>query len=475
MSRLGDSTSSGPLEQLFARQREVVEDRERPFKALLCGRRAGKTRTALFDFASGMLSEPGSVNLYVALSLSSAREILWIPFREASDKHGWGFRFDESKSIVSHANGSRLLVRGADDVRSLEKLRGAGFRRVRIDECGAHRPSYLQYLVEQVLEPTLMDSGGDIWLLGTPTRQSAGYYHDVTTGKLGGWAVHRWTAQLNPHVQFDKFVAGVLLRRNWTADNPNFRREYLAEWTVDPSFLVYRFSRERNVVAELPRLARGDEWVTVMGLDFGVCDATACTVLRFPRRFGRGIYVVDFWKQTGLAPSEAADRVRHTRERWSPVSHLIGDVGGMGKAFQAEWNRRNPGIAMEAANKQEKRGTLEFVSDLLYTARHAEQAKDTHGLMSLDRPEHDELHSEWATLQWNEDRDDIADGQDDDGSDSAMYGVKRSPAFANKDQLPADPPRNPYEGTAHAGRWYRAPATTHPGLRGAFGLSRFRK
>lgn len=428
-----DPVHDNPLAALFREQVAVVQDPSR-FKALLCGRRAGKTGTALYDFADGMLHEPGSLNLYVALTMPSAREILWEPFKRANEKHRWGFVFDEAKMIVKHANGSRLLVRGADDVRELEKFRGVGFRRIRIDECGAHRPSYLKYLVEEVLEATLMDTGGDVWLMGTCTAQAYGYFHDITTGRVSGYSVHRWTAAANPHVDFYTFVyapeTGLLARRGWTEDNPIFRREYLAEWVVDSTRLVYRFTRERNTVERLPELQHGDSWLRVLGLDFGVGHHTAAALLCYPKQYGRDVYVEKIWRKTGLAPSDACAMIEELFVKPFAPQVIVGDVGGMGKSYQAEWNKHFGGrVPMKAAEKDAKRAALEFTSDALHTAVSKGGSQHRRGLMSLF--ENEDLHREWATLQWNEERSDIADGQDDDVSHAAMYAYRETPAFSN--------------------------------------------
>lgn len=441
-----------PLDGLFDQQRAALLHPAK-FKALLCGRRAGKTDASDRYLADGLLSYADSLSLYVALTIGSAREIFWEPLRRMNDAHGWGLVFDESKGIVKNPkNGARLLVRGAEDKRELEKLRGMKFLRIVIDECGAHRPSYLQYLLEDVLEPALMDCDGDVILAGTCTVQAYGYFYEITSGLKPGYQVFRWTAKDNPHVNFDRFVhtaeTGLLARRGWTVDHPTFRREYLAEWVLDTERLVYRFERARNVVQQLPALEVGDTWEHVMGVDFGVNHATACTVIAYPKRFGRDAYVVHTWRKHGLAPSEAAALIKDTRDRYKPVG-VVGDSGGMGKAFMQELARRFPDVGMRPADKQQKRAALEVTSDALYTARQGAAAAERRGLFSL--AENEDLHREWASLQWDEQRKEIADGQDDDVSHSALYAFRITPAYSNQ-TAPVLP-----EPSWHGTTWEREP------------------
>ena len=166
---------------------------------------------------------------------------------------------------------------GADKAKDVEKYRGTPWKRVRVDECGSWKPSLLQYFVDEVIEASFMDHDGDMWLMGTPTRQVSGYFYRITTGKEPGWGRFHWTAKDNPHVNWEEFVyapldaprPGLLARRGWTEDNIIFRREYLAEWCVDESELVYAFSRERNVVDALPPHK--------YGYDYGWASTTAGT------------------------------------------------------------------------------------------------------------------------------------------------------------------------------------------------------
>jgi hypothetical protein len=412
----------GPLSLLFTEQADLARDPSK-FKVALCGRRAGKTLAAVCDLAQGMLDTPGSANLYVALTIGSALKIFWKPFRQLNEKHKWGFKLNEATHEIRHPNGSWLVVAGGDTRADLEKYRGTPWARVRIDECGSWRPSYLHYFVEEVLEPSFMDFGGDLWLMGTPTRQAWGFFHDACTGKLPGYSVHRWTAAVNPHVDWQGFVhgkLGLLARRGWTEENTIFKREYLAIWSVDPEELVYAFNRNRCLVDALPPHKHGYDYV--VGVDYGVNNACAYSVIASPRKVGNTIYTVEVFRRHGMAPSEFADVLNELFERVRPWK-IVGDLGGLGKGFWKEYTvRYTNGWPILPANKQDRRGTIEIVSDMLLTGR------------KLSLRANEPLHSEWATLQWDEDRENTADGQDNDVSDADMYASKECPAFLQRDR-----------------------------------------
>lgn len=438
-----------PWSLLTPHQVRVVNDPAR-FRVLLVGRRGGKTICAVADSAAAMLGSR-QLTLYLAKTIGSAREIMWEPFKRLNREHRWGFRFNEALHIVTHPNGSRMLVRGIDDRDELEKLRGPSFDRIYIDECGTHKPSMLQYLIEEVLDATLMDRAeSTMWLLGTPTSQAFGHFYkastglDDGTGKISGYSVHRWTAADNPHVNFERHVFdpsdGVLARRGWTVETPAFRREYLAEWIVDTARLVFRFERGRNVIDKLPELRHRDRWVKALALDFGVNDATAAVRICWPELYGQGTYITRARSWRGLAPSDAADLIAQDVAEWQP-DIVVGDSGGIGKAFLQEYGKRYPGLmAIQPAEKRDKRAHLEIVSDLLYTASGYERTglddiAKHRGLYVVDG-ETAELQRQFGSIIWDETREDIADGQNDDEAMGAVYGVVRSPAYGNATREP---------------------------------------
>jgi len=391
-----------------------VADDPAQFKALLCGRRAGKTIEDIFDLSETLAEYPGDTCAFIELTRPSARNKVWRPWKLLSEQHGWGLEFSESTLQVRHNNGAACIIVGANTDLELDKIRGLPrLRRAIIDECGQQKPSHLQYLAEEVLEPGLMDVGGGLRLSGTPGLVPVGYWYDVTTAGRPGWSVHRFTAFDNPFIDAKAFIEALLLRRGWTEDNPIFQREYLGLWTFDVERRVYAFDPARNVVDE-PEQGRG--WSYVLTHDYGHVASTAWAILGYPQ-YGDIVYVLKSFKRAGLAPSEAADISKGLVDEWEP-DIIVGDLGGLGKAYAAELVKRH-GIAIKAADKSVKRATIEFQSDAMRIGK----LVSVHG--------NDSLHAEWKTLQWNEERDDFAEGQDDHESEAVLYGWRECPAYAN--------------------------------------------
>lgn len=452
-----------PRDLMTAKQLAVMDSPAR-FKVLLVGRRGGKTIGAVGHASDAMLQGP-KLLLFLAKTIGSAREIMWEPFKRLNREHDWGFKFNEGLHIVTHPRtGARLLVRGIDDKEELEKLRGPSFDHIYIDECGTHKPSMLKYLVEEVLDATLMDRAeSTLWLLGTPTVQAHGHFYKASTGLddgeglVLGYDRFHWTARDNPHVNFERHIFdprdGVLVRRSWTTDTPAFRREYLAEWIVETERRVFRFERARNVLRELPELRHGDSWFKVLVLDFGVNDAFAMSRMQSPRTYGRATYITKGFSKRGLAPSQAAELIAAEVEAFQPDA-VVGDSGGIGKAFLQEHHLRYPGLKpITPAEKSEKRTALEWCSDALFCATTGASPASPiplpgdigkhEGLFIVDTGDGSTatIQRQFASLLWDEDREDIAEGQDDDEAMTGVYGYRRMRAFRNK-QRPEIPIEN---------------------------------
>lgn len=402
----------------FEKQVQFANDPSH-FKAALCGRRAGKTRELVYEYKESLDKYPDENNVFIELTRPSAKNKLWRPFRKLNKQYNWGYRFTshDGLRVENPVNGSCLYVVGADRWDEIDKIRGLeNIRFAAIDECGQQKPLNLQYLTEEVLEPALMDVDGRLSLCGTPGLSPIGFWWEVTGQQppKPGWDVHHWTVYDNPFLNGEKFIKELLIRRQWTKDNPIFQREYLGRWIRDVMRLVYAYDQSVNEISDIPDIGKG--WTFVLAMDFGTVASTAWAILGFGP-YGFKVFVLKSFKKAGLAPTEVADITRDLIQEWHP-DIIVGDLGGLGKAYAEEMMRRH-GIAIKAAQKSHKRATIDFVSDALRTGQ----------LLSVK--ENRTLHQEWSTLIWDDEKKDIAAGQDDHESDAVMYGWRECPAYAN--------------------------------------------
>lgn len=220
----------------------------------------------------------------------------------------------------------------------------------------------------------------------------------------------------NPSLDADEYLASL-------AELDSTTRAQLEKgvWIRDTEGLVYRFEDSRNALDTVPTCSR-----KLLGIDFGVKDATAFVILGW-RDNDPNVYVLRAWKKTGMIPSEAAAEVKEL-EREHRFIRIVGDVGGLGKAFAEEMRRRHQ-LPVEPAEKQNKRGYIALLNGDLERGR-----------VKLLRGACEPLATEWCELPWDEGREKEADGFDNHCADAALYAWRAANAFTQKAEEEGPPP-----------------------------------
>jgi hypothetical protein len=159
-------------------------------------------------------------------------------------------------------------------------------------------------------------------------------------------------------------------------------------WVRDTSSLVYSsFDDAKNRTKALPEIE--GEWSHILGCDFGVTDPTAFVVLAFSQHHDTA-YVVRSEQWKDLSPSQAAE----VAKEWDAVYHferIVGDTGGLGKAYESEWRQRYY-LPMKAATKTDKLGYIKLLNGDFYNSK----------IRIL--PGNDELLRDLRSLAWSDDK-----------------------------------------------------------------------
>lgn len=349
--------------RLFPKQLALLESTAR-HKAALCSRRAGKTETAATYLLDAATSYDKVRVVYVALTRRTAKKLLWQRLKDLAKANAIDVTWNNSELIGYLSNGSEIWLTGAADTDDIEKLRGFAFKLAILDECGSFG-AHLEELVDDVLEPTLLDEDGTICLLGTPVAACAGLFHEVTgSQKRKGWELHSWTVRDNPHIpHFDRWLTEHMERKGWDTDHPVYLREWCGRWVRDAESLVYKWQQERNSYTELP----DEQWHKILGIDLGYDDLTAFVVCHFSPDLP-DCYLGDCWGNSGLDTVDIAGVIGDYQERHGAFTSIVADTGGLGKMIVEELNKRH-GLSVIPAEKTAKQDFIEHFNGDMRTGR----------------------------------------------------------------------------------------------------------
>jgi len=398
----------------FPKQDAVIDDPNR-FIAVQCSRRAGKTNALAKKFKKAMDAHPKGQAIYLALTLESARDIMWPVLNEFNDREGWGWEFKESTLTAVHPNGSTLRILGADMKNFIKRLKGRKFIGVGIDEAQDFGP-HLQSLIDDVLTPALIDYS-DSWLAltGTPGPVPTGYYFEVTQNKRYGYSLHDWTLLDNPYIHDPEgFIADLCKKREWEQNNPTLLREYRNKWILDVQSLWVRYNEAKNHYDSLPV----DNYHYIMGIDVGYRDADALCIIAWGDKSPK-CYLVEEVITAKQDLTALVEQINVLRAKYK-IDKIIMDEGALGKKMAEEMRRRHH-IPVHPADKQRKQETVEFLNDALSTGR-----------LMADKDSRFARDSYLVQIDWDKSTANkivIKKQPHSDIIDSVLYAFKESPAY----------------------------------------------
>lgn len=365
--------------------------------AALCTRRAAKSFSAAKRLLRAMYRHPGASCLFIALTRSSAKKILWKDVLKVINRR-WklGAVFNETELSMKLPNGSILYLLGVDtNEDEKEKLLGQKYAEVCIDESASYSIN-LHELVYGVLKPAVADYRGTICLVGTPGNLKSGLFFELTEGhdpsvpetwQKNGWSCHCWSTLENPYMReiWLAEIAQLVADNPLIEQTPSFQQNYLGRWVIDETALVYRYAMGRNDFdGTLPLVHRG-EWHFVIAIDLGFNDACSFTAMAYHDHL-RDLYVLESTKESRLDITATAQRGNALRTKYGAETVV---VDGANKQAVEEMNRRH-GLGAETADKT---GKADFI-DIMNAEYIQERIKLS--------PDCQPLKAEYSKLIWDE-------------------------------------------------------------------------
>lgn len=169
-------------------------------------------------------------------------------------------------------------------------------------------------------------------------------------------------------------------------------------------------------------------WTYLLGLDFGVRDENALAILAW-RPHDVCVYIAEAYRFKAI-PSEMAEEVQRLDQTYK-FERIVGDVGGLGKAFSEEMRRRFQ-IPVEPAEKHNKLGNIAlFNGDL------------ERGRIKVVGAKCGDLLTEWAELPWTADGLREADGFNNHAADAVLYAWRAAYAYTERPKEAKPKPGSP--------------------------------
>ncbi len=356
-------------------QRAAIEDPSH-LKAFFATRRAGKSFAIGIYLFMTAIAYPGSSCLYLGLTRETAQNIMNKDiFRVLNRRFVIGAKWKVSDKRWELPNGSYIYMRGADaNSYEINKTVGQKYRLAVLDEASKYRYN-VRTMVYGSLLPAMGDDLGTVVLSGTPSNITTGLFYDATTGAEAarGWARHMWSWRDNVHKRTNIAV----IHDKIVADNPDivhtplYRQEWLGQWVVDSSALVYRFREDRNTIDKLPLAPERYTWM--LGGDLGYAPDPSALVVGAYNEHDPCLYLVHAEKR---AKQDFTDVANWVKSLWKfpalghhgpyPFTAMVMDAANL---QGVEEMRGRHGLPLEGAKKQGKAGVIAAMNGEIITGR----------------------------------------------------------------------------------------------------------
>ena len=378
------------------------------FEALYGGAAGGGKSSALLMAALEYVDRPG----YNALILRRTYRDLALPGAIMDRAREWLSNTDAHWNGIDKQwmfpSGAKLQFGYLDTEIDKYRYQGSELSFIAFDELTQFHESQYTYLLSRLRRL----KGSDTPLRARAATNPGGIGHEWVKRRFVDEAERGGRVFIPAKLSDNPFLDQVSYTEALSNLDSITRRQLLdGEWIQDTSGLVYRFAEFRNTLKTVPQ----GRWTYILGIDFGINDKTAFTVVGW-REYDQILYVLESFGESGTIPSAAAEIVKQLSAKYE-FERIIGDTGGMGKAFTEEMRRRYH-IPIMPADKQNKIGYISLLNGML------EQ-----GMLKIHVHMAGQLIKEMMALPWHPNKQKEHDGFDNHCTDSCLYATRAAYAY----------------------------------------------
>jgi PBSX family phage terminase large subunit len=289
---LADLSNYSPVEIHLSNWQSTVFLDDARYKVINCGRRAGKSTVSSLKLLHNATENPKSINWYIAPTYKQAKGIMWEMLLDLIPAPII-LRKNETELSIVLINGSRILLKGAENPDSL--------RGVRIDFCVFDEAAFIDKweAVWKVVRPTLADTKADCWFISTPNGFN--HFKDMYDTQRDGWKSFHYTTYDNPFIPKEEIE---LAKQEMNEDS--FQQEWLGEFRKMSGLIYKQFGRDTHMV-DCP--AFDHNWTFTRAIDFGFGHKTALGYFAI-NSTGTEIYCYDGMYQSGLTTKDMAEAIK---------------------------------------------------------------------------------------------------------------------------------------------------------------------
>lgn len=272
-------------------------------KAVLAGKRFGKTKWLLFELCKAAAHMNNGVFWYVAPTYKQAKQIAWYELKALLPRQLIR-RQVETDLFTELISGSRLQLIGADNE---DSLRGPKLNGVGLDECDYMKEYVWSGIIQGQLLGANEQDTGFAYFISSPNGRGRSWFpafHKEAERKmLAGdkdWAAFFYTIYDNPLLSLQEVEK---LKERTSDDTWNL--EYMAQASALAGQLFNEFSRTKN----LGEYEGKKSLPIVRGLDWGINHPTVCLWAKIDVEQDT-IYISDELQKTDMVIQELCQRIK---------------------------------------------------------------------------------------------------------------------------------------------------------------------